>query len=217
MIVINCRNYNWLKNKYLLIKKNYNSEKECIGGPLFVKYTRIQSEIMKKYEVLSLISRAKSTSANEALMAIYLMDKTSISAEDGEELSRIHKVRVIRNEKREGLMRSRVRGADAATADVLTFLDSHCECNSDWLEPLLERVAEDPTRVVCPVIDVISMDNFQYIGESAFILHFLSLLNVSCYTYSLLSARLLLYLDFLKNNALRSSTVKYFHSTTFAH
>lgn len=41
-----------------------------------------------------------------------------------------------------GLMRSRVRGADVASASILTFLDSHCEVNTEWLQPMLQRVKE---------------------------------------------------------------------------
>ena len=35
---------------------------------------------------------------------------------------------------------------------------------------MLERVSEDPTRVVCPIIDVISMDNFQGATRSVHLL-----------------------------------------------
>ncbi|XP_036149745.1 putative polypeptide N-acetylgalactosaminyltransferase 9 isoform X2 [Monomorium pharaonis] len=72
------------------------------------------------------------------------------------------KVRIIRANKREGLIRARLLGAAAAKAPVLTYLDSHCECTKGWLEPLLDRIARDPTTVVCPVIDVIDDTTLEY-------------------------------------------------------
>ena len=70
-------------------------------------------------------------------------------------------MKLIRTEKREGLVRGRVMGANAATAPVLIFLDSHCECSPGWLQPLLARIGEKRNVVVSPVIDIISMDDFK--------------------------------------------------------
>lgn len=52
---------------------------------------------------------------------------------------RLQKVRILRTKKREGLIRTRLLGATAAKGEVITFLDSHCEANVNWLPPLLGK------------------------------------------------------------------------------
>ena len=43
-------------------------------------------------------------------------------------MGRLKKVRILRTEERQGLIRARLLGVAAATAPTLTFLDSHIEC-----------------------------------------------------------------------------------------
>lgn len=82
-------------------------------------------------------------------------------------VSKLTKVHILRTSKREGLIRARLLGANAAKAQVITFLDAHCEANVNWLEPLLDRIRQDRTIVAVPVIDIISSSDFSYSGTPA--------------------------------------------------
>ncbi|KAK5972274.1 hypothetical protein GCK32_003863, partial [Trichostrongylus colubriformis] len=105
------------------------------------------------------------------LKEIILIDDKSNRAELGQPLDEHLKrfgslVTLIRSSERLGLIRAKIMGAKAATGDVLVFLDSHCEANSGWIEPLLARIQEQRTAVVCPIIDSISDTNLAYLGGS---------------------------------------------------
>uniref|UniRef100_A0A0K8UTM3 Putative polypeptide N-acetylgalactosaminyltransferase 13 n=2 Tax=Bactrocera latifrons TaxID=174628 RepID=A0A0K8UTM3_BACLA len=74
-------------------------------------------------------------------------------------------IKSARNTQRLGVIASRNRGARLATGDYLLFLDSHCEVNVGWLEPLLERLAIGATAV-SPVLDSINAESLEYAASS---------------------------------------------------
>uniref|UniRef100_A0A8C7XU16 Polypeptide N-acetylgalactosaminyltransferase n=1 Tax=Oryzias sinensis TaxID=183150 RepID=A0A8C7XU16_9TELE len=70
-------------------------------------------------------------------------------------------VKIVRNNKREGLIRARIHGWNAATAPVVGFFDAHVEFNTGWAEPILTRIKEDHTRIILPAIDNIKYNTFE--------------------------------------------------------
>uniref|UniRef100_A0A183GRW0 Glyco_trans_2-like domain-containing protein n=1 Tax=Heligmosomoides polygyrus TaxID=6339 RepID=A0A183GRW0_HELPZ len=72
-------------------------------------------------------------------------------------------VKFMQTPSNQGLIRAKVFGARKARGEVLVFLDSHCEVNQEWLQPLLERIKEKPERVVCPIIDIIDLHSMRYV------------------------------------------------------
>jgi len=72
------------------------------------------------------------------------------------------KIRVHRNEDRQGLIRSKVIGAKIVTSPVIVFMEPHCIVNKQWLEPLLVQLAHSNghSTLVMPVLDIIPENNF---------------------------------------------------------
>ncbi|XP_073833113.1 N-acetylgalactosaminyltransferase 7 [Musca autumnalis] len=101
------------------------------------------------------------------LHEIILVDDYSDKKNLGEDLEKYIKqfnglVRLIRNKEREGLIRTRSRGAKEATGEVIVFLDAHCEVNTNWLPPLLAPIYRDRTVMTVPIIDGIDYKTFEY-------------------------------------------------------
>lgn len=75
-----------------------------------------------------------------------------------------HQIKMHRNTRRQGVIASRNLGAKLAAGHYLVFLDSHCEVNVGWLEPLLARITttRDDSVAVSPVLDSIDAVTFKY-------------------------------------------------------
>ncbi|XP_040006640.1 polypeptide N-acetylgalactosaminyltransferase 10-like [Xiphias gladius] len=112
--------------------------------------------------VHSVLNRSPPQLIAEVILVDDFSDKEHLKVPLEEYMMRIPKVHILRTKKREGLIRTRLLGAAAAKGEVITFLDSHCEANVNWLPPLLDRIAQNRKTIVCPMIDVIDHDNFGY-------------------------------------------------------
>ncbi|KAM5200485.1 polypeptide N-acetylgalactosaminyltransferase 9 isoform 2-T2 [Hipposideros larvatus] len=122
-------------------------------------------------EALSVILRSVHSVVNhtpsQLLKEVILVDDNSDSVELKFNLDQyVNKrypglVKIVRNSRREGLIRARLQGWKVATAPVVGFFDAHVEFSTGWAEPALTRIQEDRRRVVLPAIDNIKYDTFE--------------------------------------------------------
>ncbi|XP_077015206.1 polypeptide N-acetylgalactosaminyltransferase 9 [Tamandua tetradactyla] len=122
-------------------------------------------------EALSVILRSVHSAVNHTpsrlLKEVVLVDDNSDNAELKFSLDQyVHQrypglVKIVRNSRREGLTRARLRGWRAASAPVVGFFDAHVEFSTGWAEPALARIREDRRRVVLPAIDNIKHSTFE--------------------------------------------------------
>ncbi|KAK6195555.1 hypothetical protein SNE40_000962 [Patella caerulea] len=106
-------------------------------------------------------------SPKSMLKELILVDDFSSNKDLGHDLDIYVKaldprVHILRNSERQGLVRSRLHGANMATGDVLVWLDAHTECNVGWLEPLVYELYKNNFTIVQPHVDVISSDTIQF-------------------------------------------------------
>ncbi|XP_075687206.1 polypeptide N-acetylgalactosaminyltransferase 5 [Rhinoderma darwinii] len=118
--------------------------------------------------VFSVLNRSPAHLLKEIILVDDFSTKAYLKDKLDEYIKKFPKVRILHLKERHGLIRARLAGADIATGDVLTFLDSHVECNVGWLEPLLEQVRVNRKKVACPVIEVINDKDMSYMTVDNF-------------------------------------------------
>lgn len=141
-------------------EKKYLSELPSVSV-IIPFYNEHMSTLLRT--VYSVLNRSPSELLTEIILVDDCSKKTFLKDElDRFVITNLPKVKIIHLPERGGLITARLAGAKAAYGDVLIFLDSHTEANVNWLPPLLDPIAEDYKTCVCPFIDVIAYDTFEY-------------------------------------------------------
>nr|XP_054768042.1 inactive polypeptide N-acetylgalactosaminyltransferase-like protein 5 [Lytechinus pictus] len=139
----------------------YRFSKFPTASVIIVFHNEAWSTLMRT--VHSVVNRTP----HDILAEVVLVDDASTDDELEKKLQNIPKlvrgkVKLVRTTQREGVARAKIRGAREARGEVLVFLDSHCEVNTHWLEPMLDLIHQGPTTVVSPIIDTIDPETFGF-------------------------------------------------------
>ncbi|XP_040290041.1 polypeptide N-acetylgalactosaminyltransferase 4-like [Bufo bufo] len=140
--------------------ETYNHRKLPTTSVIIAFYNEAMSTLLRT--IHSVLETSPAVLLREIILVDDFSDKVFLKSQLADYISSLERVRLVRTTKREGLVRARLIGATYAIGDVLTFLDCHCECVNGWLEPLLGRIGENETAVVCPVIDTIDWNTFEF-------------------------------------------------------
>jgi len=70
-------------------------------------------------------------------------------------------VKLIRHATRRGLIKSKTEGGNAATSDMIMFLDAHVKPEFGWTAPLLKHMNLNYKRVVVPIIPILDGDSWE--------------------------------------------------------
>eukprot|EP00933_Yihiella_yeosuensis_P024448 TRINITY_DN18965_c0_g1_i1.p1 TRINITY_DN18965_c0_g1~~TRINITY_DN18965_c0_g1_i1.p1 ORF type:complete len:419 (-),score=49.33 TRINITY_DN18965_c0_g1_i1:151-1407(-) len=101
---------------------------------------------------------------------LFIDDGNSPEWQFHKELTALHpKVKVHRNEQRQGLIRAKVIGAEIIKSPVIIFMEPHCIVQPEWIEPLLEKLVENNAHktLVMPQLDIIPEDDWnKYMGAN---------------------------------------------------
>ena len=73
------------------------------------------------------------------------------------------RIKIIRHEERQGLIRAKTTGARAAKGELLVFLDAHVRTYPGWLEPMMRLTTENYRRVVVPMIPVLDGSTWEQV------------------------------------------------------
>lgn len=75
-------------------------------------------------------------------------------------LCREYRVKLIRHETTVGLIRAKKTGGDAATGDILIFLDCHVAPQEHWYQSFFELISQNYRRMVVPQIVPLDVDTW---------------------------------------------------------